>query len=148
MVSLTRRQSIFAIAAVGSSVAFAGVGFLISKESSIVESIIRRRVGDFQMDDEQLTALVDHLRSTLGTPGQAKTLFYRMVTATDPDTLLRWAPGRAADPFHDYERRVVTAFITRTNYLKRASPTEAITFIASDACTSPFAKFKMSEAAA
>ena len=146
MFALTRRQSITALVAAGGTAALAGFGFLTDHRDNLVRTIIRRSVGPFKMADDQFEALMDDLEEPYDR-GRAKFALYRVVAATDPDTLLKLAPARLSESFQKYERRVVTAFITRTDYLKIRPENDEVTFIGGEACTSPVARWEASQPA-
>ncbi|KAA9013003.1 hypothetical protein F4U94_16995 [Sphingobium limneticum] len=139
MGALTRRQTVAALIAVGGAAAMAGVGFLADDREELVRTIIRRSVGDFKMADDHFEALIEDLEEPHD-KGRVRFALYHMVAITDPDTLLRLAPSRMSESYQKYERRVVTAFLTRTDYLKINPRTDAVTFVGGEACTSPFAR--------
>lgn len=138
MPRLTRRQSIAAVIG-GGVVGLAGLGILGGRETGLIDSILRRAVGPYRMADDQFAAFVADLATPQGAAARAKFALYRAVSATDPDTLLRLAPASIGDKYAMYERRVVTNFLTRTDYLTVGS-TGTTTFISEAACRNPFAK--------
>ncbi|MBD8678337.1 hypothetical protein [Sphingomonas sp. CFBP 13720] len=138
MPRMTRRQSIATIIG-GGVVGLAGLGFVGGRETGLIDSILRRVVGPYRMDDDQFTAFVADLATPQGAAARAKFALYRAVSVTDPDTLLRFAPTSIGDKYAMYERRVVTNFLTRTDYLT-VGPTGTATFNGEAACRNPFAK--------
>jgi len=142
MPRLTRRQSIAAVAGGGVAVGLGGLGLLSSREGDLVDSILRRVVGPYRMKDEEFTRFVADLGTAPGYGGRAKVSMFRAVAATDPDTVLRIAPSAFGRKYEDYERRVVTGFLTRTDFLA-VGPQQPATFIGEPGCRNPFARFDM-----
>lgn len=138
MPRMTRRQSIAALVG-GGVVGFVGLGFVGGREAGVIDSILRRVVGPYRMEDDQFAAFVADLATPQGAAGRAKFALYRAVSASDPNTLLRYVPGSIGDKYAMYERRVVTNFLTRTDYLT-VGPTGTTTFNSESACRNPFAK--------
>ena len=140
MPSLTRRQSMAALVSGGVVTALAGVSLFAGEEEKLIGSIIHRVVGSYRMNEEQFTTFVADLDTKKGSAAHAKFALYRAFAATEPDTLLRFAPTGMRDNYNSYERRVVTNFLTRTDYLSVGAEREA-SFSGEAACRNPFAKF-------
>jgi len=142
MPTLSRRRLVAAVG--GASVAtVAGVGVAVSGEKALVASIISRVIGPHGLSDEDFTAFVADLRTYKSSAARAKFALYRAFSETDPDTLLRFAPVSFRDQYAAYERRVVTNFLTRTDYLFPGKKVQT-TFLTAVGCRNPFAKFQTS----
>lgn len=138
---LTRRQTLAGIAATGGVVALGGgIGLLQDHRAALVRDILRRSVGDFRMADDHFAALLDDIDEPFA-PSRLRLAFYRAATFTGPDEqLMGLAPARIAADFEQYERRVVTAFMTRTDYLAVDPTAQPVRFIGGSACVNPFAR--------
>lgn len=142
MRSLTRRQSIAALAGGGLAIGTVGVGLLASDETGLVRSILQRSVGRFNMPEAQFSAFVSDLGSGDGWADSGRFTLFRTISSTDPDMMLSHGPAKVRDRFHSYERAVVTNFLTRTDYLKIDPRKENVSFVGdTGACNSPFARF-------
>lgn len=141
MPSLTRRQTIAGVAATGALAALGGgLVLLPDHRAGLVRDILRRSLGDFRMADDQFAALLDAIDKPFA-PSRQRLAFYRAATATSPEQIMGMAPGLIGEEFAAYERRVVTAFVTRTDFLAVDPRRQAVSFVDTDACTSPFASF-------
>lgn len=138
MAHITRRQSIAALV-LGGGVAAAGLGLIVGGEEALVASIVRRVVGPYKMSGREFGAFMRDLDTPVGSAARVKFALYRTFSATEPDTLLRFAPTGIKDGFSTYERRVVTNFLTRTDYLAVGKDKE-VTFNGEAGCRNPFAK--------
>lgn len=141
MPRLTRRRSLAAILG-GSVVSFAGLGFLGSNEKGLVQSILQRVVGSYEMEDAQFDAFMSDLETPQGKAARVKFALFRAFSATEPDTLLRFAPAGVGNKYEAYERRVVTSFLTRTDFLTVGAKVP-VSFVGEPGCRNPFAKFDM-----
>jgi hypothetical protein len=139
MPPITRRTSIAALVGTG-VIGLSGL-HLLGRERGLIDSILRRSVGRYRMEDDQFQAFVaDLTRPEDANP--ARLALYRVLSATHPDTLLRFAPASIGERHAVYERRVVTHFLTRTDFLA-VSPGKPVTFNGEAACRSPFANFAL-----
>lgn len=107
--------------------------------ADLVRDIIRRAFGDFRMADDQFALLLADIDKPFA-PSRQRLAFYRAANLTSPDRVKALAPANIGREFEEYERRVVTAFATRTDHL--ANPkTQPVRFVGDAACASPFARF-------
>lgn len=141
MPELTRRQ-IFAGIAVSALVIAGGgtIGIMQDHRAELVRDILRRTVGDFRMADDQFAAMLDDIDQPFA-PSRPRLAFYRATSVAGPEPLREWGPQRIGREFEEYERRVVTVFVTRTDYLSADPAMQNVRFIGGDACSSPFARF-------
>jgi hypothetical protein len=141
MPALTRRQTLAGIAATG-GVAAVGGGILWPQDhrGEVVRGILHRSFGKFRMDDGQFAALLEDIEEPFA-PSHRRHAFYRAANALAPDRALALAPGRIGEEFDQYERRTVTAFMVRTDFLAIDPATQNVRYLGTDACTSPFARF-------
>lgn len=128
---------------VGGFAAASGTGLYLwgADEKDTVRSIINRLVGDFRMSDSHFAAFLDHLDTHEGRMGEMKFIAYRGISDLDPDNSLSVLPGRFETLYEDYERKVLSEFLTHTDYLQINPETESVAFIAGEACINPFAVF-------
>lgn len=138
MPHITRRQSIAGLLG-GGAVGIVGLGFLAGREGDLIDSILRRSVGPYRMEKDQFDAFVADLDTPRFPATPARFALYRAVTVTDPDTLLRLPPASFGEKYFWYERRVVTNFLTRTDFLTTGA-TGTVIFNEGTACLNPFAK--------
>ncbi|MEZ0497952.1 hypothetical protein [Sphingomonas sp. IW22] len=139
MPGLTRRQSIVALA--GSGLAAGAFGFgLYGDEQGLVRAILDRVIGPFRMSDDDFTAFFDDLSADSSPVDRAKFTVYRAVSAIGTDEL-PGEPMRLSERVEVYERKVVTQFITRTDYARIDPRTDPVSFIGANPCSSPFAQF-------
>lgn len=139
---LTRRQSIAALAGGGLAVGTAGAGLLASDEAGLVQSILHRAVGRFDMPEAQFSAFVSDLGSGREWADSGRFALFRAISATGPDAVLPGGPEKLRDRFETYERTVVTNFLTRTDYAKIDPRKEKVSFIGdAGGCSSPYARF-------
>ncbi|WP_334656830.1 hypothetical protein [Sphingomonas panaciterrae] len=142
MTDFTRRQSFAVLAGGGAVIGAAGVG-AFGAEPDFARSILHRVIGDFQMPEQEFARFVSDLQSATGTVARAKRTMLRAAAAQDLAPVPN-RPFRLAEKLEEYERKVVTNFVTRTNYLRIDSRTEQVAFLGqSDSCISPFAKFDL-----
>lgn len=141
MPALTRRQTLAGIAATG-GIAAVGGGILWQQDhrGEVVRGILRRNFGDFRMNDVQFAALLEDIEEPFA-PSHRRHAFYRAANAPGFDRALALAPGRIEEEFGEYERRTVTAFMLRTDFLAIDPATQSVRYLGTDACTSPFARF-------
>lgn len=141
MPSLTRRQALAGIAAAGGVAAIGGgLTMLPDHRAGLARDILHRSVGNFRMADDQFAALLDEIDKPFA-PSQQRLAFYRAANAAGSDRVLGLVPARIGEEFAEYERRVVTAFITRTDYLAVDPAVQEVRFVGGEACASPFARF-------
>lgn len=141
MPELTRRQIFAGIAVSGAVIAGGGsIGLMQDHRAELVRDILRRSVGDFRMADDQFAALLDEIDQPFA-PSRQRLAFYRAATVAGPAPLREWGPQRIGREFEEYERRVVTTFVTRTDYLAADPMTQTVRFVGGEACASPFARF-------
>jgi len=138
---LTRRQTIAGIAATGGVAALGGgVAMVHDHRPDLVRSILNRSLGDFRMADDQFAALLAEIDKPFA-PSSQRIAFYRAAAATGRNGLIGLVPARIGEEFEEYERRVVTTFMTRTDFLAINPLREEVRFVGGDTCTSPFARF-------
>lgn len=142
MPALTRRQTIAGIAATGGLVVVGGGAGLLAQDNrtALARSIIERSFGPFRMADDQFAALIADVEGTYP-PSRKRYAFYRAATMAVPERALAYAPGGLGEDLAQYERRVVSAFMTRTDFLSRRDEQAKLSFVGGEACTSPFARF-------
>ncbi|MBY0345219.1 MAG: hypothetical protein K2Q29_15315 [Sphingomonadales bacterium] len=141
MPALTRRQTMTGIAAAGLLAGIGGgVGLLQDHRLHLVRGILHRSFGEFRMADDQFTALLSAIDETFA-PSAQRLAFYRAAALAGDGRLTDWAPGRIGEEFAEYERRAVTAFMTRTDYLAIDPARQMVSFVDQNACASPFARF-------
>lgn len=92
------------------------------------------------MADDHFAALLDEIDRPFA-PSRQRLAFYRAATVAGPDPLTEWGPQRIGREFEEYERRVVTTFVTQTDYLSADPVAQNVRFIGGEACASPFARF-------
>jgi len=140
-----RRRTLLAGLGVGALgiVGFAGLE-MTSSETELVRSILDRLVGPFNMRKPQFDSFVSDLDTYRGRAGDLKMSGYRALSSG----YLQWAPDvvpdRIGDEYDRYERKVLTNFLVRTDYLQLGNPqTDFVTMIGEAPCRSPFAQFDM-----
>ncbi|WP_325284193.1 hypothetical protein, partial [Sphingomonas sp.] len=106
----------------------------------LVRSILNRVVGPFQMSDDDFTAFFDNLAENGSPVDRAKFTVYRAVAAIGADEFPR-EPTRLGERVDVYERKVVTQFITHTDYARIDPQSDPVSFIGTNSCSSPFARF-------
>lgn len=143
MRKLTRRQSIAALAGGGVAMGALGIGLYASDEPGLVRSILGRAVGPFDMQEGDFSAFVADLDSEWGWTADAGFALFRLASAADPDVLLSYSPSAFRGLFEKYERKVVTNFLTRTDYLQIDPRTRKVSFIGDAGCRSPYARFEL-----
>lgn len=137
---LTRRQSLAALVAGGAAAAWYGFG-VAADEGNLFRHIIDRSVGPFSMNASQFDEFMSDFHNTYGGQNKAKLAGFRVFSATGA-VGSRLAPMAVQDRYASFERKVVTHFLTRTDYLKVKRGEEA-SFVADAGCTSPFARFEV-----
>jgi hypothetical protein len=111
-----------------------------SSEAGLVRSNMRQP--DFE-------AFVLDLDTYRGSAGSLKMAAYRMLSSDET----QWASGlvseRIGEGYERYERKVLTNFLVKTDYLRLADPeAEFASMIGDGPCQSPFARFDMAGGAA
>src|SRR5688572_9216019 len=114
----TRRQSIAALVGGGLAAGGLSLGFHVSDKADLIRSILGRAVGPFEMHNADFSAFVAELDTEQGWAGGAKVAMFRAILSAGPETLLSHSPSGLRERFEMYERKVVTNFLTRTNYLQ------------------------------
>lgn len=138
---LTRRQSMAALIAGGTAAAWYGFG-VAANEGNLIRHILDRSVGSFLMNASQFDGFMSDFHHTYGGQNKAKLAGFRLFSATGA-VGSRLAPMAVQDRYASFERKVITHFLTRTDFLKVKRGGET-NFVADIGCTSPFARFELS----
>ena len=140
MVAITRREGLAGLAAGGVAAAWFGWR-AAADESALIRRVIERSVGPFAMDEPQFLDFLDDFHDTYGGQNKFKVAAFRVLSSTGmpAEHLL---PLKVQDMKTTLERKVVTHFLTRTNYLQRENPSQMIELAADVGCSSPFARFE------
>ena len=142
MQGLTRRATIAALLGSGAAVGALAVGLRINDEEGYVRSIVERVVGPFKMADDQYAAFVDDLEIGQGWRNNARLGSFILLSVAG-GALVPYAPGDIGNKYQQFERRVVTTFLTRTDYLQIDPATQEVSFVGANGCSNPFANFDM-----
>ena len=142
MHGLTRRQTIAALLGGSAAVGALAMGVRISDEGSFVRSVVERVVGPFRMEETQLAAFLDDLRIGDGWRDKARVGAFAMLSVSG-GALVPHAPGGIGEKHQRFERRVVTNFLTRTDYLQIDPTAQAVSFVGESGCSNPFALFDL-----
>jgi hypothetical protein len=139
MPGLTRRQSIATLAIGGGAVGLAGI--VMEDDARFIRSVLTRAFGKFRMADDQFSAfVVDFRHDDRDRPTGALAVMHGL-SSVGVDRL----PGQSFELMQDaraYERRVVTHFVTRTDYTMIDPGADMVNFTGkSGGCVSPFARF-------
>lgn len=133
------RRQFLVFSAAGLSVAALGSAALVYEDSEdFVIGLVRQYVGDFQMEPEEQQRFVEDVTARYGDISTAALIgFHRIRDHTGlgidyTDQRVDW-----------FERRVVTEFITSTDYLqKQDEANPKLTYMGIDIpCTNPYAQF-------
>ncbi len=140
----TRRQSIATLVGGGVAAGALGLGLHVSDKADLIRLILGRVVGPFEMHVGDFSAFVADLNTGQGWAGGAKVAIFRAILSAGPDTLLSHIPWILRERFDMYERKVVTNFLTRTDYVQVDPREKNISFVGDAGCSSPFARFDRS----
>ncbi|MBI1687011.1 hypothetical protein [Caulobacter hibisci] len=110
------------------------------REEDLVLSVLHRLVGPFEMSRENLTALTQEVKL----PAPLKSSVLATVEQLGGAGALKKASSGANESIVDIERRALTEFITKTDYLRREAPSDPVLYKGFQSCTNPYAKFDFS----
>lgn len=140
MVAITRRQGLAALVAGGAAAAWFGWG-VAADEGALIRRIIERSVGPFTMNPSQFDEFLYDFHDTYGGQNRIKVAAFRMLSAAGGSGA-RLVPVEVQDRHAGFERKVVTHFLTRTDYLKSDETAREVSFVPDIGCSSPFARFE------
>ena len=149
MAELTRRTVLAGLGVSALSATGIATFETASSEAGLVRSILRRLVGPFNMRQPDFEAFVLDLDTYRGSAGSLKMAAYRMLSSDGTQWASSLVSERIGEGYERYERKVLTNFLVKTDYLRLADPeAEFASMIGAGPCQSPFARFDMAEGAA
>lgn len=141
MAKVTRRQIIVGSTVTG-AILLAGGGFVVAQDhrSELPREIIIKSVGHLNMHDDQFAPMLDEIYRPFQ-PSMQRLAFYRSVLAAGPIALDEMKSHRIGVEFEELQRRVLTEFYTKTDYLAISDSSGLVRYLGANACSSPFANF-------
>lgn len=141
MAKVTRRQIIVGATVTG-AILLAGGGVVVAEDhrSELPREIIIKSVGHLNMPDDQFAPMLDEIYRPFQ-PSMQRLAFYRSVLTAGPIALNQIKSHRIGDEFEKLQRRVLTEFYTKTDYLSTYDSSGPVSYLGANACSSPFANF-------
>lgn len=140
MVEITRRQGLAGLGAGAAVAAWFGWG-VAADEGVLIRRIIERSVGPFTMDAPRFQDFLYDFRDTYGRQNRLKVAAFQALPGAGASAE-RLVPAKVQDLKAAFERKVVTHFLTRTDYLRITNPSQGINLVLEIGCSSPFARFE------
>lgn len=140
-INLSRRTILVGFATVAVA---AGAGVMSLSDRGHIRRTLKRLVGPFKMSDEDFNAFVADFRAAEQAPSYLKASVLRSLELIGMGpTISKSGVSKLADHQIEFERSLLTAFVTRTDYTFFEHPeAETITYLGSmTVCLNPFANF-------
>lgn len=140
MSGITRRSALLGAGSAALAAGFAGIA--LRNEDDLIHATLHRLLGPFRIDKTDMAAFSRDFANIGPLP---RGLAADAVGAVQMSGVLPVVIGAVGAKIEDFQRSVLTAFVTGTDYLDLENPAQdKIHYIgpsATRACASPFARF-------
>lgn len=145
---LSRRSTFTLIAggALGGAALATGVGVMhvALDDEDLVKAVLERHFGPFTMDSAEVAAFFSdflELEYWRFPPEKLAMIYGAAERFNLAETLHQALPGARGDILEDFERHLVAAFLSQTDFSFRADISEPVKYLGAGACINPFAQF-------
>lgn len=118
------------------------LGLHANDQQGVLRSVIERGVGPFKMSNSEFSAFIDDLKINASWADRARFGAFAALSLGD-GKIASYGPNSVRDKFEMFERKTVTHFLIRTDFLQIEPSKSQVSFVGDNGCSSPFANLEI-----